>query len=74
MLARIIDGKLQLGLPQSGERLDGRTVSHYDLLPLDELKDEGWKETLDDFTEGEQYVGSFYDNGENIVLKYSNEI
>lgn len=42
MIARIIDGQLQQGLPYTGVLLDGRTVSSYNLLPDNVLLAEGW--------------------------------
>ena len=42
MLGRIINNKVELGLPPSGVLLDGRTVSNYDNLDIETLTTEGW--------------------------------
>jgi hypothetical protein len=42
-MVQVINGQvMQDVLPQSGILSDGRSVSNYDLLPLNTLKTEGW--------------------------------
>lgn len=42
-LARIKDGNLEKPLPKSGQLLDGRFVSGYNLLSENILYEEGWR-------------------------------
>lgn len=74
MLARIINEKLQQGLPSVGTLSDCRFVSGYNLLPLDILYQEGWKEVIEnrpEITEGQSHeIDVFEDDGTNIVINY----
>jgi hypothetical protein len=59
MLARCINGQVQVSLPQVGVLSDGRTVSRYDLLPMDELTAEGWllfEQIMPTYDENTQYL------------------
>jgi len=74
VLARIKNENLEIGLPTSGVLRDGRTVSGYELLPLDELAQEGWKEAIENhmLLLENQYeeIESYFDNGTNIIITY----
>lgn len=66
-MVRIEDGNVvEVGLPQSGYLKDGKSVSGYNLLPEDILKDEGWLPLLDIHTEEQTFIR--YDIQENQVL------
>lgn len=50
---------VQYSIPKTFKRLDGTTVSGYDLLPLDELKKDGWlevEENIPQYNENTQYI------------------
>ena len=74
MYGRITD-KTELGLPRSGIRLDGRTVSNYDRLDIGILAAEGWKfceEIKPAYDEATQYLqmDSAIDAGDKITVTY----
>lgn len=46
-LVRVVEGRVATQLPEVGELSDGRTVSAYDKLPEEVLREEGWVELED---------------------------
>ena len=59
-MVRVINGKVvEEYLPPAGILRDGRTVSNYDLLPMEELAAEGWlplETVIPEFDKETQYV------------------
>lgn len=74
MYGRITE-KTELFLPSSGQLLDGRWVSNYNLLPPDVLTAEGWKpitEVRPVYNEATQYlsIDTTVDSGDHIIVTY----
>lgn len=59
-MVRVLNGKVvEEYLPPAGILKDGRTVSNYDLLPMEELQAEGWlplEVIIPDFNKETQYI------------------
>jgi|GEM_PF-2842811 hypothetical protein len=77
MLARIINNELELDLPSFGMLSDGRSVSGYNLLPIEELNADGWKEAVlnqPECTDSEYLVIDSFTDGDVITVNYRVEI
>lgn len=72
MLGKIENSELQLGLPSTGVLKDGRTVSNYDLLPMEILTTEGWKEVIESRPDTEELleIETFTENEDTITVTY----
>lgn len=63
-MVRVENGKVvEVDLPLSGTLKDGRTVSNYNLLPIEILLEEGWLPL-------EQVVPSFYSEKEYPIHEF----
>lgn len=74
MYGRISD-KIELGLPATGVRIDGRMVSNYNMLEPETLLAEGWKpieEVKPAFDVAAQYlvVDTAIDTGDRITVTH----